>query len=152
MTPQWLLGCAAVALVAVACGGGSMPATTPPALTAQSPRRGGPGGVGFELCDGAICATNGGAFQAWDEVGIKVLWRVEEAYAGEVLAISARSPNGRDTLGEEEFGRATSPDDLPGYRYFPSGLKFPTSGTWVLKLDTGKAKGTIVVNVEGPEG
>jgi len=151
MAAQQLIGCAAVALVAVACGGGSTPATTPPALTAHSPLRGGPGG-GFELCDGPICATNGGAFQAWDEAGIKVLWRVEEAYAGEVLTIRGRSAGGRDTLGEEEFGRATSPDDLPGYHYFPSGLKFPTTGIWVLELDTGKVVGTIVVNVEGPEG
>ena len=150
MTPQWLLGCAAVALVAVACGGGSTPAT-PPALTAQSPHIGGPGGL-IEYCAGPICATNGGAFQAWDEAGIKVLWRVEEAYAGEVLTINARSADGRDKLGEEEFGRATSPDDLPGYHYFPSGLKFPSTGTWVLQLDTGEAKATIVVNVEGPEG
>ena len=147
MTPQRLLGCVAVALVTVACGGGATLTATPPALTAQSPRRGGPGGVGFELCDGPICATNGGAFQAWDEVGIKVLWRVDEAYAGEVLTINARSADGRDKLGEEEFGRATSPDDLPGYHYFPSGLKFPTPGIWVLELDTGKAVGTVVVKV-----
>ena len=59
---------------------------------------------------------------------------------------------GRDTLSEEDFGRGRSPDDLPGYHYFPSGLKFPTTGIWVLELDTGKVVGTIVVNVEGPEG
>src|SRR3972149_5176831 len=101
MTPQRLLGCVAVAVVAVACRGGPPPAATPPALTAQSPRRGGPGGVGFELCDGPICATNGGAFQAWDEVGIKVLWRVEEAYAGEGLTINARSADGGGQTGGE---------------------------------------------------
>ena len=151
MAAPQLIGCVAVALVAVACGGGSTPATTPPALTAHSPLRGGPGG-GFELCDGPICATNGGGFQAGDEVRMKVLWRVEEAFAGEVLTISGRSADGRDTLGEEEFGRATSPDDLPEYHYFPSGLKFPTAGIWVLELDTGKVVGMIVVNVEGPEG
>jgi len=151
MTPPRLIGCATVALVAVACGGGSTPTITPPALTAHSPLRGGPGG-GFELCEGPLCATNGGAFQAWDEVRMKVLWRVEEAYAGEVLTISGRSADGRETLAEEEFGRATSPDDLPGYRYFPSGLKFAAAGVWVLKLDTGKMKGTIVVNVGGGGG
>ena len=140
-----------MARVAVACGGGATLTATPPALTASSPHIGGPGGI-IEYCDGPICATNGGAFQAWDEVGIKVLWRVDEAYAGEVLTINARSADGRDKLGEEEFGRATSPDDLPGYHYFPSGLKFPATGIWVLELDTGKVVGTIVVNVEGPEG
>ncbi|MBF8286777.1 MAG: hypothetical protein HW393_591 [Dehalococcoidia bacterium] len=146
MTPQQTIGCVAVALVAVACGGGSTPATTPPALTANSPLRGGPGG-GFELCDGPICATNDGAFSLWDEAGMKVLWRGEEARADEVLTVSGRSADGRDTLSEEDFGRATSPDDLPGYHYFPSGLKFPTPGIWVLELDTGKAVGTVVVKV-----
>jgi len=146
MTSRQLVGCVAVALVAVACGGGSTPATTPPALTAHSPHRGGPG-AGFELCDGPICATNGGAFAFWDGQPIKVLWRVEEAYADDVLTISGRSADGRDTLGEEDFGRATSPDDLPGYHYFPSGPEFPAAGIWVLKLETGEAVGTVVVKV-----
>jgi len=151
MTPQQIIGCVAVALVAVACGGGATLTATPPALTASSPHIGGPG-AGFELCDGPICATNGPALQHWDSFPIKVLWRVEEAYAGEVLTVRGRSADGLDTLSEEGFGRGRSPDDLPGYHYFPSGLKFPATGTWVLELDTGEAKGTIVVNVEGPEG
>jgi len=138
-----------VALVAVACGGGATLTATPPALTASSPHIGGPG-AGFELCAGSICATNSGAFSLWDEAGMKVLWRVEEAYAGEVLTVSGRSADGRDTLSEEDFGRATSPGDLPGYHYFPSGPEFPAAGIWVLKLDSGKAAGTIVVNVTGP--
>ena len=146
MTPQQTIGCVAVALVAVACRGGATLTATPLALTASSPHIGGPG-AGFELCAGPICATNGGAFSLWDEAGMKVLWRVEEAYAGEVLTVSGRSADGRDTLSEEDFGRATSPDDLPGYHYFPSGLKFPTPGIWVLELDTGKAVGTVVVKV-----
>ncbi len=151
MTPQQIIGCVAVALVAVACGGGITLTATPPALTAHSPRRGGPG-AGFELCNGPICATNGGAFQAWDGQPLKVLWRVEEAYAGEVLTVSGRSADGRDTLGEDDLGRARSPDDLPGYHYFPSGLKFPATGIWVLELDTGKTTATIVVNVTADGG
>ena len=151
MSPQQIIGGVAVALVAVACGGGATLTATPPALTASSPRIGGPGGL-IESCDGHICATNGDAFQAWDGQPLKVLWRVEEAYAGEVLPVSGRSADGRDTLDEDELGRARAPDDLPGYHYFPSGLKFPATGIWVLELDTGKVVGTIVVNVEGPEG
>lgn len=150
MTPQQIIGYVAVALVAGACGGGSTPGTPPPALTASSPHIGGPGGL-IEYCDGPICATNGDAFQAWDGQPLKVLWRVEEAYAGEVLTISGRSADGRDTLDEDKLGRARAPgDDLPGYHYFPSGLKFPAAGIWVLELDTGKVVGTIVVNVTGP--
>ena len=146
MAAPQLIGCVAVALVAVACGGGSTPATTPPALTAHSPLRGGPGG-GFELCDGPICATNGDGFAIWDGHPMKILWRVEEGDATDALTVTARSRDGRQTFVVDNLGRATSPDDLAGYSYFPSGLEFPSPGTWVLELDSGRAVATIVVKV-----
>ena len=151
MTPQQTIGCVAVALVAVACRGGATLTATPLALTASSPHIGGPG-AGFELCDGPICATNGPALQHWDSFPIKVLCRVDEAYAGDELRIQGTPASGRDGFVVEGLGRATSPDDLPGYHYFPSLLKFPATGIWVLELGTGKAKGMIVVNVEDSEG
>ena len=151
LRPAFLIGASvtgALLFIAVACGGGGQQATTPtkPLLTERSPHRGGPG-VGFEYCDGTICATNGVVFAEWNGVPLKVLWRVEEAHSAEELAITARSADGRQTFVQDGLLPAWSPDDLPEYHYFPSSLRFPSEGVWVLELETGTTIGTIVVQV-----